>query len=370
MDAVRDVALFVGGVALVVIVLDSALRTFVLPRGVVVRFTRAVSVLVRKLFDLRLHWAKTYEARDRAMALYGPIAMFALVIVWLGMVLAGFTMMFVAVEGVAWKEAFIQSGSSMFTLGFEPPIGFWAATLGFVEAGIGLGVLALLIAYLPTIYGAFSRREILVGHMSARAGTPPSAVDLLRRAHLIGRLDNLDELWVEWQLWFAELEETHTSLPFVNFFRSPAPDRSWITASGAVLDAAALVNSTIATPRQPMASLCIRSGFTALRSISRFFRIPHPDDPAPDDPISLTRDEWEQACRELEAVGIPLHEDRDQAWRDFAGWRVNYDIPLVTLAGMLVAPYAPWSSDRSIPFRVSLAWRKPSATGGAAPSGG
>jgi hypothetical protein len=254
----------------------------VLPRGVVVRFTRFISVLVRKLFDVRLHWARTYD---------------------------------VSVEDVGWREAFIQSGSSMFTLGFEPPIGFWAATLGFAEAAIGLGVLALLIAYLPTIYGAFSRREVLVGHMSVRAGTPPSAVDLLRRAHLINKLDNLDDLWVEWQLWFAELEETHTSLPFVNFFRSPDANRSWITASGAVLDAAAMVNSTIDQERQPQASLCIRSGFTALRSISRFFRIPHPDDPAPDDPISVSRDEWEQACRELEAVGVrQARRDQTRDW--------------------------------------------------------
>jgi hypothetical protein len=354
LETFRDVALFVAGVALVVIVLDSALRTFVLPRGVFVRFTRFVSVCVRKLFDIRLHFAKTYEARDRVMALFGPVAMFALVIIWLVMILAGFTAMFVAVENVGWKEGFFQSGSSMFTLGFEPPIGFWAATLGFVEAGLGLGLLALLIAYLPTIYGAFSRREVLVAHMSARAGTPPSAVDLLRRAYLIGRIDNLDELWVEWQLWFAELQETHTSLGFVNWFRSPDPDRSWITAAGAVLDAAAMMNSTIAGPNQPMASLCIRSGFTALRSIARFFNMPHPEDPAPDDPISISREEWEDACRSLEAAGVPLREDRDQAWRDFAGWRVNYDIPLVMLAGLLVAPYAPWSSDRSIPFKVRI----------------
>jgi hypothetical protein len=242
----------------------------------------------------------------------------------------------------------------MLTLGFEPPIGLWGAVLGFTEAGIGLGLLALVIAYLPTIYGAFSRREVLVAHMSARAGSPPSAVDLLRRAYLIGRIDDLDDVWVEWQLWFAELQETHTSLAFVNWFRSPEPDRSWITAAGAVLDAAALTNSTIAGPNQPMARLCIRSGFTALRSIARFFNVPHPDDPAPDDPISVSRDEWEAACRELEAAGVPLREDRDQAWRDFAGWRVNYDIPLVTLAGLLVAPYAPWSSDRSIPFKVRV----------------
>ena len=116
---------------------------------------------------------------------------------------------------------------------------------GFAEAGIGLGLLALLIAYLPTIYGAFSRREVLVAHMSARAGTPPSAVDLLRRASLIGKLDNLDDLWIGWQLWFAELQETHTSLGFLNFFRSPEPDRSWITAAGAVLTTAAVTGNVI-----------------------------------------------------------------------------------------------------------------------------
>ncbi len=354
MNVVRDVALIVVGVILVFVVIDSAMRTFVLPRGAIVRLTRFVSVCVRKVFDLRLHFDETYEARDRTMALFGPISMFALVVLWIVMVVTGFTMMFVAIEGVGWKAAFYQSGSSLFTLGFDPPFGFWAATLGFIEAGIGLGLLALLIAYLPTIYGAFSRREVLVAHMSARAGTPPSAVDLIRRAYLIDRIDDLDDLWVEWQLWFAELQETHTSLPFVNWFRSPEPDRSWITAAGAVLDTAAMVNSTIDTPRQPMASLCIRSGFTALRSIATFFRMPHPDDPAPDDPISIGRSEWEDACRVLEEAGVPLVEDRDQAWRDFAGWRVNYDIPLVMLAGLLIAPYAPWSSDRSIPFKVRL----------------
>jgi uncharacterized membrane protein len=118
---VRDIALCVVGAVLVVIVLDSALRTFVLPRGAVVRLTRGVSVIVRKGFDIPTRWAKTYEGRDRAMALYGPVAMFALVILWMVLVLTGFMMIFVGVEQVSWREGFIQSGSSMFTLGFEPP---------------------------------------------------------------------------------------------------------------------------------------------------------------------------------------------------------------------------------------------------------
>jgi hypothetical protein len=324
----------------------------VLPRGAVVTLTRLVSIVVRRAFDVRLHFAHTYEQQDRVMALYAPATLVALVVSWLLLLLGGFTLVFAGVERQGLLDAFTEAGSSLFTLGYARPPGTAGTVVSFGAAAFGLGIVALLIAYLPTIYSAFSRREVLVAYLAARAGSPPTAVELLQRAHLIGRLDDLDEVWERFQLWFAELEETHTSLPLLNFFRSPVPDRSWVTASGAILDAAAMVNSTVDVPWQPMAGLCVRSGFSALRAIGSFFAIPFPSDPAPDDPITISRDEWETACRELEAVGVPLRADRDQAWRDFAGWRVNYDTVLVTLSGMLLAPYAPWSSDRSVVFRV------------------
>src|SRR4051812_47264738 len=185
MDVVRDVALLLGGSILVAIALDSAIRTFVLPRGVVVTLTRFVTVVFRRIFDLRLRFAKTYESRDRAMALYGPFALFALVTVWIVFVVGGFMLIFLAIEGDGIREAFIESGSSVFTLGFERPEGLAATTAAFAAAAIGLALLALLIAYLPTIYSAFSRREVRVAYMASRSGTPPRAVDLLKRAHLI-----------------------------------------------------------------------------------------------------------------------------------------------------------------------------------------
>lgn len=352
MAPARDVALWIAGIVLIVVVVDAAVRTFVLPRGSVVRLTRIVAVAVRRLFDLGLRPARTYRTRDRVMALYAPIVLMGLVVVWLGMLIAGFTLIFEAVEGTGWSDAFVTAGSSLFTLGFERPGGVVATAIAFTAAAFGLGLVALLVAYLPALYSAFSQRERLVAYFSARAGTPPRAIDLLRRAHLIDRLDDLDDVWERYQLWFAEIEETHTSLPLVNFFRSPAPDRSWITTAGAILDAASLANSTLDVPWDPMAALLVRSGYTSLRSVADFFGIDHPADPSPDDPITIGRTEWEDACRELEAAGVPLVEDRDQAWRDFRGWRVNYDAVLVTLAGLLVAPYAPWSSDRSIRYRV------------------
>jgi hypothetical protein len=352
MDTVVDVAWFAGGALLVLVALDSAVRTFVLPRGAVVSYSRLVFVAVRRIFDLRLRFARTYEDRDRVMAMYAPIGLLVLPATWLVLVIAGFTGMFRALGVPTWREAFTTAGSSLFTLGFVRPIDLPTTALAFSDATIGLGLIALLIAYLPTIYNSFSRRERLVAALATRAGTPPSAVDLLIRQHRIGRLDQLDDLWITWQEWFAELEETHTSLAVLVFFRSPQPDRSWVTASGAVLDSAAFVNSTIDVPWTPQAGLCVRSGYIALRAIGDFFGVPYDPDPAPTDAISIAREEFDDACATLVAAGVPLKADRDQAWRDFAGWRVNYDAVLLALAALTVAPYAPWSSDRSVRFRV------------------
>jgi hypothetical protein len=132
------------------------------------------------------------------------------------------------------------------------------------------------------------------------------------------------------------------------FFRSQQPSQSWVTASGAVLDAAALQLSTVDVERDVDAQLMIRAGYIALRRICAFFDLPFPEDPKPDDPISVSRSEYDEACARLAAAGLPLRADRDAAWRDFAGWRVNYDVPLTALAALTMAPYAAWSSDRSL----------------------
>jgi hypothetical protein len=134
----------------------------------------------------------------------------------------------------------------------------------------------------------------------------------------------------------------------VVFFRSPVPEHSWVTSAGAILDSASVLLSAVDRPRDPDAEYCIRAGYLALHRIAAFFRIPFNPDPGPDVPISIVRDEFDEACDELAASGVPLRDDRDQAWRDFVGWRVNYDRVLIALAGLTMAPYAPWSSDRSI----------------------
>jgi len=341
---------FIVGAMIVAGALLSAIETLVLPRSAPNLLTRTVFVLVRHLFELRLHWAGSYAERDRVLAFYAPISLLLLLPTWLALVLFGYMGMFWALGVGSWQDAFWVSGSSLLTLGFAPVKDLPQTILAFTEATIGLILVAVLIAYLPTMYAAFSRRETAVTLLEVRADNPPSAVEMILRFNRIHGLDRLTEQWQAWEAWFADIEESHTSLPALVFFRSPRPDRSWITAAGAVLDAAALTQSTVDIPADSQAALCIRAGYLALRQIADFFGIPYNPNPSPTDAISVTRKEFDAACERLEAAGVPLNPDRDQAWRDFVGWRVNYDCVLLDLAGLVVAPDAPWSGDRASAF--------------------
>lgn len=336
-----------AGLAIVVATLASAVKTVVVPRGYVTRLTRRHFVLWRSVFGLFARPERSYEDRDRVMAHYAPVALVTLPAVWVTGVTLGFAGIFWGLGRHSVSEAFVTSGSSLFTLGFLRPPGTGEIILTFVEAGIGLGLVSLMISYLPTIYGAFSRREALVGLLEVRAGLPPSPAELLTRYQRIGWLDRIDEdVFEKWELWFMDVEESHTSQPSLVFFRSPHPERSWITAAGCVLDTAAIVASTIDRPRDARTDVMLRTGFFALRRVADYFGIGHDADPAPDAPISISRREFDLLCTELTAVGIPLKADREQAWRDFAGWRVNYDAVLLALCGLVMAPPAKWSSDR------------------------
>jgi hypothetical protein len=350
---VAQVFAVVAGVALVGWTLGSAVKTVVVPRAVITILTRGHFVAIRKVFNLFAGPRKSFETRDRIMALYAPLALVSMPGTWVIMVLGGFTSIFWGTGVRPFTEAFATSGSSLLTLGFDRPPGTVRIALGFVEAGIGLGLVSLMISYLPTIYSAFSRREALVGMLEVRAGIPPSPVELLTRYARIGWLERIDDdLFLRWESWFVDIEESHTSQPSLVFFRSPHPKRSWITAAGCVLDTAAITASTIDRPHNSSADIMLRSGFLALRRISEFFGIPYDPDPKPTDPIMVSRREFDLMCVELTAAGIALRSDRDQAWRDFSGWRVNYDTVLIELCALTIAPPAKWSSDRMDQLQV------------------
>ncbi len=325
----------------------SATKTVVVPRPTSQRITRWVFVGMRRLFDFYAHEDRPFDQRDRALAVMAPLGFVMLPFAWVSLTTIGFTGVQWGIRGGSVREAFLVSGSSMLTLGVRFRLDLPGAIFSFLQAAIGLVLVALLISYLPTIYGAFSRREVLVGRLESRAGIPPSPFEMLQRYHRIQALDVIDDdLFDPWERWFVELEESHSTFVSLAFFRSPRSDRSWITAAGAVLDTCALYLSTVDRPFSPKAALCLRSGFLSLRRIASMFGLPIDQDPAPDDPISVTREEFDAVVEGLLANGISVKEDRDQAWRDFAGWRVNYDVALVAIAKLVVAPPGVWSSDR------------------------
>jgi hypothetical protein len=339
------VIVFLAGFTLAGATFLSAVSTFVLPRAKRTLIDRLVFGLLRALFRLLLRFIPGFTRRDALLAYYAPIGLMLLVPTWYILIAAGYTCMYWALGVSGWLQSYLISGSSLLTLGFASPENrFWVASLEFSEATLGLVLVALLISYLPTLYSAFSRREREVTLLEVRAGHPPSAVDMLLRFYRIHGLNSLDSYWPPWEVWFADLGESHSVLPALVFFRSPAAQNSWVTAAGTVLDAAALTLSAVDIPASVSAQLSIRAGFIALRRVCDGFGLDYPPDPHfPQEPISIQRAEFEGALERLAAAGLPLKADREQAWRDFAGWRVNYDRPLLALSDLVMAPPAPWN---------------------------
>lgn len=351
-SAVLEAPAAIAGAVAIVAVLDSVLRTFVLPRASLTPLARALFTALFAVFRLLARPLRTYHQRDRVMALYAPVTLVSMPALWLTLLWLAYTPLMAVCEHDGFVAALRTSGSNLWTLGFERPPGTLTAVLAFSEAACGLLVVALLIAYVPTIYGTFSAREVMVSQLSIRSDTPPSALAMLRRAQAAGYLGELDAYFAEWERWFVVLQETHTSLAPLSYLRSPHPDRSWITAAGAILDTAAMRMAVLDLPFRSEGGLCIRSGTLALRSVSDLLGVAYPADPQPGDPIAVTRNEFDEVVDELARLGLPVRADRAAAWRDFAGWRVNYDATVIGLSGRLMAPYAPWSSDRSSLLRA------------------
>jgi hypothetical protein len=341
-----------AGVALVARTMLAALRSLLLPRGSNDRVSRFLFLVVRRAFGRLAGPSRPYVLRDRILAYYGPISLLLVLIFWLFLVMLGYAAIYWAIgvgsdgSGVAdvspIVEALRLSGSSLLTLGFAAPSVPGTTFLVFSEATLGLILVAMLISYLPTIYGAFSRRELLVNLLEVRADSPPSAVVMLTRFQRLHGLDALHDMWEQWEPWFSELEETHTSLPILVFYRSQQPDHSWVNAAGAIMDTAALARAVVDTPLDVQADLTIRAGYLALRRIADYFYIAYEHHPRQDDPTSVSRAQFEEACTVLAAAGVPLKADREQAWLDFNGWRVNYDAPLRALERITLAPPSWW----------------------------
>jgi hypothetical protein len=338
--------LFILGCGLVFTAIVSAVRTFVVPRGGHPdKVTRGVFVFTRALLVLLLSRV-SHKRRERGLAYFAPIALLTLPIVWLALILLGYSAIYWALGASSWGSAITISRLSLLYLGSDIGSIPGGTFVGFSETMVSLLLAAILVSYLPAIYSAFSDRERVVTGLETMAGSPPTPYKLVKRYYLIKGLGYISDEWPTWQSWFEMIEESHTALLPLIFYRSPQPSRSWVTAAGAILDTASLVAAALDRPRDPRAELCIRAGYLSLQRVAAPLGIPFKQEPDPTDPISVRREEFDAVCDAWAQLGVPLKPDRDQAWRDFVGWRVNYDAVLIGLAVLTMAPPGVWSTDR------------------------
>ena len=333
----------VAGFLLELLVLDAAVRTFLLPRVANVRLSRLVSKAIGAVFRLIAKTRPSYLGQDRVLSLFASVVLLSYQAMWLALSVIAFGFGFVAAGTSNFSLAFETSGSSLFTLGTVSGRGGFQVTLGYLEAAIGLTLLALLIAFIPTLYQAFQRRELSVARLSVRAGEPATPWGVLEVAQSVKSYEALDKLWLEWEQWFIDVGETHTTLTILNYYRSPNPNQTWISAAATVLDAAALFNAAVDVPPSPLAGLCIRSGWIALRRLADYFKVPYAVHPTRDIPIAITRHEFDLVLEHLARSGVPLVADHDVAWNDFVGWRVNYDSIIEDLHVRFTCPRVEWA---------------------------
>lgn len=339
--------LAIAGVAAV---LASVIRTVVLPRGVPARLARLVFLAVRQLLTLRLRLGRghDYRTRDRVFSLQAPLGLFAQLFTWGVLILLCFSALFWALTATRADlsqvpHAVELAGSSLFTLGFDAPQGVIRQLVAFAAAGVGLTLFALVITYLPSLYGAFSRREALITKLVVRTGSLPDGPRLLIRSWELARFEQLNLLWNDWEDWFIDVGESHTSFPQLGFFRSPHPRNHWVLSAEAVLDGAALLNTACDLEEDYRSRLCLEAGISALVTIADFLGIPH-QPPDPEAEIILPERLFQAGCDRLAEAGIPLTADRQRAWRDFRGVRSRYEPLLAVLGGMTDAPRSDWSS--------------------------
>ena len=346
MQVVRIVGA-VAGLVLALLTTASVVRNLVIPRSRPGGLARFVDRAVDRAFTTATRRCTSYETRDEILAGQAAAYLVAVLLAWLTSYLVAF-----ALQLWPWTHdlggAFRESSSSLLTLGFASTPRAVPTALAAFAGLAGLVVIAVQIAYLPTLYAAFNRRETDVTLLGARAGTPPWGPELLARTRygMRTRTDDLPEFYALWERWAADVAESHANYPVLVRFRSPQPLSSWLVGLLAVLDSAAMHLALCPSQERYETRACLRMGFTALRQIGVAVGLPVDFDPDPDRPLELTYDEFRQGVERLREVGYPIERSAEDAWPHFRGWRVNYESLAYALASATDAVPALWSGPR------------------------
>jgi ion channel len=340
---------FIAGVAIFLIVVWDAFEAIILPRRVTRKFrlTRLFYKTTWRTWKFATNLVTARKTREALLGFFGPISLLLLIGVWaVGLVLGFGLMQFGAGSAVSvtgaqpgfWMDLYL-SGTTFFTLGLGDvvPRSTLAHFLVVAEAGFGFGFLAAIIGYLPFIYGSFSQREVNISLLDSRAGTPPTAGELLRRHSYQGGQDALREVLKDWELWSAELMESHLSYPVLAFFRSQHDNQSWIASLTAILDTCALLKVGIEGTCERQAELTFAIARHAVVDLAQVFGTP----PKPLPHERLTAVDLRRIRDTLAQHGLKLL-DGEEADRKLEALRKMYEPYIYALATYLNQSLPPW----------------------------
>jgi hypothetical protein len=357
----RDLIAVVGAL-LVLAAWISVVGTLIVPRPVGSWLTRFVDKAVNGLFRIATAPVKSYRRRDQILAAEAAVLLLAQLGAWLLVFYLGYALLFWPfVPDIT--AALITAGPGLWGIGgigSAEVTGAGPRVIQDLSALSGIITITLQISYLPTLYGAFNRRENEISLLTARAGIPSWGPELLARTRYalgsgLSTIDTLPDLYERWEAWAADVAESHTTyLPLVRF-RSPKPRSSWVVSLLAVLDSAALYLSlSPGSAPEVQARLCLRSGLICLGEVARAMGLNAPAADAPDMAagLELTYEDFLEAVERLREVDFPIERDPAEAWQDFSGWRVNYEKAAYAIALAVSAVRAPWSGPRLHPDPV------------------
>jgi hypothetical protein len=347
------IAAFIAGFLCLCIVLVDAFQTIILPRRASGRF-RLTRLFYTATWSPWAFFARRFgdkTRREAAFSYYGPLSLIFLLVVWAGAMITGFALLFYSLGSpfrdaselvVSFRSDLYVSGTTLFTLGLGDvtPLNRWVRELIVLEAGTGLGFLAVVMGYFPVLYGAFSRREVSIALLDARAGSPPTATELMRRHSYDGADKALALLLVEWERWSAELLESHISYPLLCYFRSQHTNQSWLSALTAILDTSALLISGIRGVEARQAQLTFAMARHAVVDLAQIFSL-QPIQNAPD---RLPPQTYQQLFHVLCDSGVNVCRDSFCIDR-LKEMRQLYEGYAEALSRYLAMPLPPWVAD-------------------------
>ena len=348
-----------GGMLFVSLVWFDVFQSVLVPRPVGRRFR--ISAMVS-----RYGWQATCAIGDRyrnpkrretLLGTFAPLAIISFLIIWVTVSILGFGLIFYGLgtevkPEVHFLDALYYAGTSMLTIGFGDivPVGGWARLYSLIAGATGLGLFAIVITFLFSVFGSFQLREIFVLRLGDRAGAPPSGVSLLTTYAKLGALKELSTLFAETQVWSAMVLESHLAYPVLAYFRSNHDSLSWVAAFGAVMDAANLMLTACEDHTPSEAHFMLRLGREIVYELSHYYTLVAPNTvkgAVRQVDAGVDRAQFQEAYDKMAAAGIKMR-DPDLGYKLFAGVRASYAPALNAIARFWRIPPTKWIGDRSL----------------------